>query len=48
MTSCVEMNFHIEMESSEASKEFIRRKENTVCLDRHMSGLRESRTLLVV
>ena len=46
--TAVEMNFHIEMESSEASKEFIRRKENTVCLDRHMGGLRESRTLLVV
>ena len=36
---CVEVNFHIEMESSETSKVFIRRKRAHV--DRHMGGLRE-------
>ena len=39
--SCVEINFHIDMESSEASKAFIRRKVSTVYVDRHMDGLRE-------
>ena len=39
--SCVEMNFHVEVESSETSKVFIRRKKSTVPVDRHMGGLRE-------
>ena len=38
---CVEMSFHIETESSEASKVFIRRKNSTVRVDRHTGGLRE-------
>ena len=38
--SCVEMNFYIEMESSEASKVFIRMKKSTVCVNRHMGRLR--------
>ena len=33
--SCVEMNFYIEMESSEASKVFIRKKKSTVRVSRH-------------
>ena len=39
--SCVEMNFYIEMESSEASKVFIRKKKSTVHVGRQ--GLREWR-----
>ena len=38
--SCVERNFHIEMESSETSVVFIRRK--TVHVARHTGGPRES------
>ena len=43
------MNFHIEVESSEASEVFIRREKSTVRVDRHTGGLREreSRTLVV-
>ena len=37
--SCVEMNFHIETESHEVSKVFIR-LESTVCVDRHTGALR--------
>ena len=40
--SCVEMNFHIETESSEAGNVFIRRKKSTVCIDGHMGRLKES------
>ena len=40
--SCVEVNFHIETESSETNKVFIRRKR--VPMDRHTGG--ESRALM--
>ena len=39
--SCVEINFHKETESSEASKVFIRRKKSTVHVDGHTGRLRE-------
>ena len=39
--SCVGMNLHIEEESSEASKVFIRRKKSPVRVDRRTGRLRE-------
>ena len=39
--SWVEMNFHMEMESSEASEVFIRRNRRTVHVDRYTGRLRE-------
>ena len=44
--SCVEMNFHRETESSEASKVFTRRKR--VCVGRRKGGLSERARPLVV
>ena len=44
--SCVEMNFYIEMESSEASKAFIRKKKSTVRVGRHTGS--ESGALAIV
>ena len=39
--NCIEMNFHIETESSETSKVLIRREKGIVHADRHRSRLRE-------
>ena len=45
--SCVEINFHIETESSKTSV-YWEEKKSTVSVDRHTGGFTESCTLLVV
>ena len=39
--NCIEMDFHIETESSETSKVLIRRKKSIVHVEKHRSRLRE-------